>query len=319
MSAPEAAGANVEAARGPVLEARGLRKAYGAQLAVENVDLTLEPGEVYGFLGPNGAGKTTTIKMLLGLTRPDSGAVKLFGEDVAHAGAHARSRVGYLPETLSFYKTLNARQTLRFFAELKRVDVAEVDRRLQQVGLGDVGKKQVGAFSKGMIQRLGLAQALLGDPPFLLLDEPTTGLDPTGARQFKDLLRALNANGTTLFFSSHILSEVQEIATRVGVIQRGKIIAEDSVAALRSRLAMRGQLTLVLEHPPPSGLEAVVSRVEGVESAALEVDRLVVVCDPGVRWKVAQAVEQAGGRIRDLETKDASLEDVFVKLTGGGA
>jgi ABC-2 type transport system ATP-binding protein len=282
------------------------------------VTLSVEKGEIYGFLGPNGAGKTTTLRTLMGLARPDAGAVRVRGVDPLAHPAHAHAGLGYLPETLSFYKTLTGRQTLRFFAEVKGLARERADEALALVGLSEAGDKRVGEYSRGMTQRVGLAQALMGDPEILVLDEPTGGLDPLAHRQVKDLLRDRNRRGVTILFSSHILAEVQELAARVGMMRRGQLVAQDTVNALRERIGLKGALVLTVQNASPM-LAVEIQRMPGVESAKLEGDRLSVVCDAALRFDVAKRVEETGGRVLNMETKDASLEDVFVTLAQGGA
>jgi ABC-2 type transport system ATP-binding protein len=299
-----------------VLEAERLVKEYRGVRAVDEVTLSVQKGEIYGFLGPNGAGKTTTMRMLLGLARPDGGRVAIRNVDPHVDPREAHTALGFLPETLSFYRTLTGRQTLAFFAELKGVARERIDEHLHLVGLQQAADKRVGEYSRGMIQRLGLAQALLGDPEILVLDEPTGGLDPLAHRQVKDLLRDRNRRGVTILFSSHVLTEVQELAHRVGVLRRGKMAAEDTVARLRDKVGLKGGLVLTLANASPE-VALAVQRMDGVESARLEGDRLHVTCDATLRFGVAQRCEESGARVLNLETQEASLEDVFVKLATG--
>ncbi|MHB8585720.1 MAG: ABC transporter ATP-binding protein [Thermoplasmatota archaeon] len=301
------------------IEARALTKTYGNVQAAAGVSFRVPKGEIYGFLGPNGAGKTTTLKMILGLTKPTQGVALLDGVDVAQDPVRARQSLGYLPESMSLYKTLTGRQTLRFFAELRGAPKSEVDERLQQVGLAEAANRRVGTYSKGMAQRLAIAQALLASPKLLILDEPTSGLDPAGARWVKDLLRGLNGQGTTILFSSHILSEVQELAQRVAILSKGVVVAEDEVANLRSSLAMRGTLRIHLASPPPAGAEAALRAIAGVETVSLRGSTMDLTLDPSVRWQAIKAAEGAGCIIRDIQTQDATLEDVFLQVTRGGS
>ena len=299
-----------------VLETEHLTKSFRGLRAVDGVTLAVQKGEVYGFLGPNGAGKTTTLRMLLGLARPDAGSARIRGVDPLQDPARAHAGLGFLPETLSLYKTLTGRQTLRFFAELKGVPFERVDEHLALVGLDQAGDKRVGEYSRGMVQRVGLAQALLGDPEILVLDEPTGGLDPLAHRQVKDLLRDRSRRGVTILFSSHVLSEVQELAHRVAILRKGKLVAEDTVDNLRRRVALTGTIVLTLRTPSPS-VAIAVQQVPGVESATIDGAHLVVVCASELRFDVAKRAEEAGGGVLNMETRDASLEDVFVKLATG--
>jgi ABC-2 type transport system ATP-binding protein len=301
-----------------ILEVENLVKTYRGVRAVDDVTLSVQKGEIYGFLGPNGAGKTTTLRMLMGLAHPTSGRVRVRGIDPAADPRTAHTGLGFLPETLSFYKTLTGRQTLRFFAEVKGLGRERADEALALVGLADAGDKRLGEYSRGMTQRVGLAQALMGDPEILILDEPTGGLDPLAHRQVKDLLRDRNRKGVTIMFSSHILAEVQELANRVGMLRRGSLVAEDTVANLRARVGLKGMLTLTVQNVSPMTVVEI-QKIPGIESASLVGDQLKVVCDAGLRFDVAKRVEESGGRVLNMETQDASLEDVFINLAQGGA
>lgn len=302
----------------PVLETRGLVKTFRGARAVDDLTLRVEKGEIYGFLGPNGAGKTTTLRLLLGLARPDSGSVAVRGVDPLIEPVRAHERLGFLPETLSLYRPLTGRQTLRFFAQVKGVSPEQADEVLAQVGLSEAAGKRVGEYSRGMTQRIGLAQALLGEPDILVLDEPTGGLDPLAHRQIKDLLRSLNAKGVTIFFSSHLLGEVQELAHRVAILRKGRLVAEDSVEALRTRTSLKGHLVLTLTNASHTVTMAV-QALPGVESARLDGNRLIVVCPPELRFDVAKRADEAGGGVTNMETQEPSLEDVFMRLASGEA
>jgi ABC-2 type transport system ATP-binding protein len=299
-----------------ILETQGLVKTYRGVRAVDDVTLSVQKGEIYGFLGPNGAGKTTTLRMLMGLARPDAGSVRVRGVDPLADPAAAHAGLGFLPETLSFYKTLSGRQTLRFFAEIKGLRPEAADEALALVGLADAANKRVGEYSRGMTQRVGLAQALMGEPEILVLDEPTGGLDPLAHRQVKDLLRDRNRRGVTIIFSSHILTEVQELANRVGMMRKGKLVAQDTVDGLRARVGLKGMLVLTLLNPTPM-VAVAVQKMQGVESATLVGDKLQVVCDAALRFDVAKLCEETGARVLNMETKEASLEDVFVSIAQG--
>jgi len=225
---------------GEAIRTEGLTKVYrrlfgfGRVLAVENLDLAVPRGRTFGFLGPNGAGKTTTIKMLLGLVRPTSGGGWLFGEPIGSKAG--RAQVGFLPEDPSFAKHLRAREFLRFCSRLSHLSAEQCrtrpDEVLEIVGLADVAHRRLGTFSRGMLERIGIAQALLHEPALLILDEPMTGLDPAGRREVKGLIQRLAAEGKTLFFSSHILSDVEELCDRVGILNRGRLIKTGSLDEL---------------------------------------------------------------------------------------
>ena len=300
-----------------VLEAVDLVKTYRGVAAVSGVSMSVRKGEIYGFLGPNGAGKSTTLRTLLGLAKPTAGRVAVRGVDPLADPRAAHASLGFLPETLSFYRTLTGRQTLRFFADLKGVAPERVDETLALVGLEQAAGKRVGEYSRGMTQRLGLAQAFLGEPEILVLDEPTGGLDPLAHRAIKDMLRERNRQGTTILFSSHVLTEVEELASRVGVLRSGKLVGEDTVAGLRRKVGLEGGIVLTLAGATPM-VAVAVQQISGVTSARLDGDKLVVLCDPTLRFDVAKAAEAAGAKVLNLETREATLEDVFVKLAAGG-
>ena len=217
----------------PPVEARGLVKRYGEIVAVDDVDLTVNPGDVYGYLGPNGAGKTTSLRMLLGLIRPTSGAVRLFGLDPLIDGARALDGVAGFVEGPRFYPYLSGRKNLELLAAYDRNGATgRIDEVLDVVELRDRAKDRVGGYSHGMRQRLGIAASLLREPRLLLLDEPTTGLDPAGMRDMRELVHRLAGQGMTVMLSSHLMSEVQELCNRVAIIQRGKVIRESTLDEL---------------------------------------------------------------------------------------
>ncbi len=224
-----------------IVETRNLRvefrapgSAQGKKIAVKNLNLKVQPGEIFGFLGPNGAGKTTTMNVLLGFVNATSGAAFLFGVDVREP--IARQRIGYLPELTYYYKFLTAEELLRFYARIFRIPCAEADRRIAQllrlVELDSARKRPIKTYSKGMQQRVGLAQALINDPDLLILDEPTSGLDPLGRMKVREIIQRLKNEGKTVFFSSHELGEVETVCDRVAIINQGELKVEGSVADL---------------------------------------------------------------------------------------
>jgi len=213
-----------------IIEAEGLTKRYGIQIAVNSLTLQIHEGEVFGFLGPNGAGKTTTLLMFLGLTEPTSGKVQVIGFDPTREPLRVKERVGYLPENVGFYDDMDARQNLRFIARLNRIpdEVSDksIDELLRVVGLFEEGQKKVGTYSKGMRQRLGIAEVLIKEPKLIFLDEPTIGLDPDGTNRMLDLIRSLSREkNITIFLSSHLLDQVQRICDRVGIMIKGNLVA----------------------------------------------------------------------------------------------
>ena len=223
-----------------IIETEGLTKRYGSQTAVNNLNLSIDEGEVFGFLGPNGAGKTTTILMFLGLTEPTSGKVKVIGFDPTRDPFHVKEKVGYLPENVGFYDDMDARQNLRYIARLNRipdkVSDTRIDETLNLVGLLDEAKKKVGTYSKGMRQRLGIAEVLIKEPKLIFLDEPTIGLDPDGTNRMLDLIHSLSRDRKmTVFLSSHLLDQVQQICDRVGIMIKGKLVAIGPIGELAKK------------------------------------------------------------------------------------
>jgi len=223
-----------------IIETRGLTRRYGRQTAVDRLDLEVREGEIFGFLGPNGAGKTTTILMLLGLTEPTAGSARVLGHDPVLDPLPIKRQVGYLPENVGFYDDLTAWENLQYIADLNRIPRSDAARKIESalatVGLSDVGDKPVGAFSRGMRQRLGIAELLVKDPRLLILDEPTLGLDPDGTLKMLDLIRDLNrSRGITVMFSSHLLDQVQRICHRVGIMIQGRLVALGTLEELARR------------------------------------------------------------------------------------
>ena len=226
--------------RDVILIAEELTKRYGSETAVNHLNLTVGEGEVFGFLGPNGAGKTTSILMFLGLTEPSSGKVNVVGFDPTRDPFHVKEKVGYLPENVGFYDDMDARQNLRFIARLNRipdkVSNPRIDETLNLVGLLDEAKKKVGVYSKGMRQRLGIAEVLIKEPKLLFLDEPTIGLDPDGTNRMLDLIHTLSRDrGMTIFLSSHLLDQVQRICDRVGIMIKGNLVAVGPIEELAKK------------------------------------------------------------------------------------
>lgn len=298
------------------IEINGLTKKYKGFKAVDNLSFNVKTGEIFGFLGPNGAGKTTTIKALLGLIHADSGVMKINGYNIKENEIDAKKKIGYLPERTSFYDNLTPVQTLNFFCELKGEDKSVVMPLLKEVGLEDSLDKKVGAFSKGMVQLLGIAQTMIGKPSIYILDEPTGGLDARWVKVVRDKIKMLQKQGVTVIFSSHILSEVQTLCDRVAIINKGKLIAEDTVPNLNRHLNIKPRLEITIK-----GLEGrvpkIISDLKGVEEVEAKDDTLFVTCEPTVRVKVISSLEEAGFQIDNIKTIEPSLEDAFVKLIEG--
>ncbi len=226
--------------RETVIRIEGLTKRYGTQVAVDNLSLDVAEGEIFGFLGPNGAGKTTTMLMLLGLTEPTAGTVRVCGYDPAREPLKVKEIIGYLPESVGFYEDMDARQNLRYIARLNRIPDSvsgpRIDHLLEVIDLAKEAGKKVGSYSKGMRQRLGIAEVLIKEPKVIFLDEPTIGLDPDGTNKMLDLIQGLSRERKiTIFFSSHLLDQVQRISDRIGIMIKGKLVAAGSLDELAQR------------------------------------------------------------------------------------
>lgn len=297
------------------IEVSSLTKTYNHVAAVNNVSFAVNKGEIFGFLGPNGAGKTTTIKAMLDLIHANTGTIVINGIDVKTQGKEAKKYIGYMPEKVAFYDNLTALQNLRFYAEIKHVSNEECSQLIEEFGLGDTGKKRVGKFSKGMVQRLGMARAILGNPPILILDEPSGGLDPRGVVLIRDKILDMKKKGTTIFISSHILSEIQEICDRVGIINKGVLVAQDSVAGLSKKLNLKPQISITVDSMS-TAIENSIKNLPGVESIKVKGNTIDIVCDGAMKAKVILAISTAGANIQNLQTKEPSLEEVFMRYTG---
>lgn len=299
-----------------IIKTEDLHKCFKNVKAVQGVNLNVKKGDVYGFLGPNGAGKTTTIKMILGLTHPDSGNVFIKGKNIAESGVDLRASIGYLPERAQLYKNLTAIQTLNFFAELRKVDKKECDELLSKVGLTKWRDAKVGTFSKGMVQLLGIGQALLGNPELLILDEPTSGLDPRWSRILKDTILEKNSKGTTVFFSSHLLFEVQELCNRVAILNKGRLIIEDTVDKISGGVYLKPQLILRIQGDTQAAVNIL---TEGGFDCQLVGNQLKVPVESDRKIKVLNLLQKKGVVIEDFRTEEPSLEAAFIQYIGDEA
>jgi ABC-type multidrug transport system ATPase subunit len=300
------------------IQTEGLTKRLGDAAVVDKLDLAVPRGSVYGFLGPNGSGKTTTIRMLLGLIWPTAGSYRVLGEAMPGANAKVLPQVGALIEGPAFYPWLTGRQNL------KRIDAAGLDGQrktraariadaLTRVGLSAAANKRFRAYSLGMKQRLGLAAALLRPRSLLILDEPTNGMDPQGTREIRNLVRELAAEGSTVFLSSHLLSEVEQLCTHVGIISVGKMVAQGSVEELRGR----GEAMLRVETDDAPGAATVLDRL-GLEAITVTGEVVSAQLDGQRPEECTRELVMAGVGVRSLTTDRRSLEDAFVALTGEG-
>jgi ABC-2 type transport system ATP-binding protein len=294
-----------------VITTRRLTKRYGKDVvAVADLDLSVRRGEVYGFLGLNGAGKTTTLRMLLGLIRPTSGTAVVAGRRPGDPAGLAK--IGSLVESPAFYPYLSGRENLKVIATYAGVLHSKVDPALEEVELLDRGKDRFGTYSMGMKQRLGVAAALLKEPELLILDEPTNGLDPQGVVEMRSLIRRLGTGSRTVLLSSHLLSEMEQVCDRVGIIRHGRLVREGTVDELRGEPAVTVRAT---------PLEAARRSLEGMLGAAAvtTVDgTLRIATDPERAADINAALVQAHIRVSELRPAERSLEDVFLQVTGEG-
>jgi len=303
------------------IDARALRKQFGDTTALESVTFAVPQGSVFGFLGPNGAGKTTTIRILTGLARPTGGAARVLGRDLGALGEDARREIGFLPDVPAFYHWMTAGDFLhlagRLFGLAGRELRERIDTLLDLAGLTGVTTR-IGGFSRGMKQRLGVAQALVNAPSLLLLDEPTSALDPIGRREVLDMIASLRGR-TTVFFSTHILADVERVCDTAAILDRGRVVASAPVAELKRRAAAE-RITIEVE----GDAAALAERLTGapwLSGTQLEGSRLrLTVSDVAqAQRSIPEAIAALGLGLRRLETGEVSLEDVFVRLIGEGS
>ncbi|CUJ69689.1 Daunorubicin/doxorubicin resistance ATP-binding protein DrrA [Achromobacter xylosoxidans] len=286
----------------------GVSKHYGAQRAIDGLDLQLREGECVALAGHNGAGKSTLIKLVLGLIRPTDGRVTLFGEDAhSRAAARLRDRVGYLPETVALHPSLTGVETLAFYARLKRRSLSGNPALLEKVGIAGAAHRRVGGYSKGMRQRLALAQALLGEPRVLLFDEPTTGLDPASRLMFYEIVHELRAAGATILLSTHALSELAGHADRIVVMKAGRKIADGAMSALRRDTGLPIRIRLTLAEPQSGTLLARPWR-------RLDACRYELACQERDKVEAIRGIGAIAAPIADLDIQAPSLDDIYAHL-----
>jgi ABC-2 type transport system ATP-binding protein len=300
-------------AESPPIEVRRLAKRYGEITAVDDVDLTVNPGDVFGYLGPNGAGKTTSLRMMLGLIRPTAGSVRLFGRDPQISVTALEGVAGFV-EAPSFYPYLSGRDNLRLCSALDGESATTIDEVLEIVELRDRAKDKVKGYSHGMRQRLGIASALLRNPRLLLLDEPATGLDPAGMRDMRLLIRDLGQRGITVLLSSHQMMEVEELCNRVAIIRSGRIAYEGSLAELRGRAGVSYRLRTTDD----ARAREVCSAQPGIEVVATSETGLAFkASDEAAVAALSVALGESGAPVVELTPHQATLEDLFFQLTEG--
>jgi ABC-2 type transport system ATP-binding protein len=301
-----------------MIQVNGLTKDYGARRAIDNLTFDAEQGEIVGFLGPNGAGKTTTMRILTGYMPPTDGTAVVAGYNVVEESLEVRKRVGYLPETVPLYDDMTAIDYLKFMADLRRIPNPEerAYETLEGVNHKERADSYIGTFSKGMRQRVGLAQALIHRPEVLILDEPTIGLDPAQVVEMRNVIREIGKDRTVLL-STHILSEAQQICDRVLIINKGQIVTEDTPENLQSRL-VGAQRVVLRVRGDSDGLSNKIARVKGVQAVEAKPDGSVefeFAAGEDTRPQVAKAVVQAGYELLELRPVGLSLEEIFLELT----
>ena len=299
---------------GPAVVANGLTKTYDGFVAVDHLDLTIQRGEIFGIVGPNGAGKTTTILMLLGLTEPSAGTARVLGMNPARESLRIKSRVGYLPDEVGFYDDLSAKANLRYAAELNRVPrkgiESRVDRLLESVGLTGNSDKRVSEFSRGMRQRLGVAEALIKDPEVLILDEPTVNIDPEGVRELLDLVQRLRSDfGITVVLASHLLHQVEQVCDRLGIFVSGRMAAVGTVAELAAGIDSEHVFEVEVASRPTDALRSIES-LPGVDSATVHDYRISVAADRDVRPAIVDSMIANGHGLLGLTKTVVDLDSI---------
>ncbi len=301
-----------------VVETKGLTKTYDDTTVVDHLNLRITENEIFGLLGPNGAGKTTTILMLLGLTEPAAGTAQVCGFNSTREPLKVKRLVGYMPEKVGFYDNLTARENLDFIAELNNISYTEsqrqIDQLLKAVGLSEVADKPVGKFSRGMKQRLGVADVLVKKPKVAIFDEPTAGLDPEGISRILDLIASLPQTGTTVIMCSHRLYEVQKVCHSIGILSKGKMVVEGSLNHLSREALAEGRYRIEVETTQltPELVETI-KQVSGVTKVETDSNRLLINADSDLRAEIAKIVVQSNIPLVEMKIHEFTLDDIYMK------
>lgn len=299
-----------------VIEVSNVSKIYGDITALDDISLSVAQGEMFGLIGPNGAGKSTLFKLMLGLIPPTSGNIRVHGVLIDGRDFRAvRRRIGYLPESFVTYDNLTGLEILRLFADLKQVPRSSCAALLARVGLADAAGRRVGGYSKGMRQRLGFAQVLLGKPDLIFLDEPTNGLDPQGIHDFYQMLRQVQAEGATIILTSHILAEIQERVDRLVILQTGHIAAQGTLAQLRTQRVLPSVIEVTLSFGQQAGIEAGLARMAGLQ-ITMNGQRARISCPPTQKVAVLELLFALEGAVQEIAVHEPSLEDLFLGYGG---
>ncbi|MBN1417092.1 MAG: ABC transporter ATP-binding protein [Bacteroidales bacterium] len=312
------------------IELVDLTKKYGSFTAVDHLNLTIKKGEIFGLLGPNGAGKSTAILMMLGLTEPTSGSVRVCGIDSTRQPIEVKRKVGYLPEDVGFYDNRNGLENLIFTAQLNRMSAREAAQKAEQllnrVGLSGEAKKKVGKYSRGMRQRLGLADVLIKNPEIIILDEPTLGIDPTGVRDFLELIvRLSREEGLTVLFSSHHLHQVQKVCDRVGLFVNDRLLAEGNIQTLSEKLFHNSPFIVEVgiagafrKKYTPDRLNKILKGIDGIIAVRTTDELIQIECSGDVTPDIARAVVESGAGLNYLNKKEYGLDDIYYHYFEGG-
>ena len=301
-----------------VVETKDLTKTYDGTTVVDRLNLRINENEVFGLLGPNGAGKTTTILMLLGLTEPSGGVARVCGFDSTREPLKVKRLAGYMPEKVGFYENMTARENLDFIAQLNNISYEESQRRINRlieaVGLSEMADRSVAQFSRGMKQRLGVADVLIKQPKVAIFDEPTAGLDPEGINQVLDLIASLPETGTTVIMSSHRLYEVQRVCHSIGILSKGKIVVQGHIDELTREAMTGGRYRIELEttETTPQLIDTI-KGVKGVSSVEVEGNQLLINTDSDLRTEIARVVVQSNIPLVQMKIQDFSLDDIYMK------
>ncbi len=300
------------------IETRDLTKKYGDTTVVDHLNFQVKENEVFGLLGPNGAGKTTTILMLLGLTEPAAGSARVFDFNPTREPIKVKRIVGYLPEQVGFYDNLSATENLRFIANLNNISPAESERRigevLKTVGLAQEKDMVTGKFSRGMRQRLGIADVLIKQPKLVILDEPTSGLDPQGINQLLDLIASLPGKGTSVLLSSHQLHQVQRVCHRVGILSKGKMVVEGVIDELGREALAGGRYLIEIETAEPKAeLPDVIRKIEGVEKVEVNGVLMKISTSSDLRSQISRVIIDSGTLLVQMKVHEFSLDDIYMR------
>lgn len=296
-----------------MIQVRNLIKKFNDFVAVNDVSFEIERGETFALLGPNGSGKTSTLKCMVGLNLPTCGNISIEGLDIVRNAREAKRLMSFLPQRAGFSEQMTGREVLEFYCRLRRIPSQRIDETLNTPNFHFNGffDKSVSQFSGGMVQRLGLAVACLPDVPVLVLDEPTASLDPNGAIQFREFLSSLKRQAKTIVFSSHMLADVEQLADRVGIMVGGKLVALESVAALRNELSSSARLRVVVTKLDSQSIEATTRA--GATDLVVDANSMLMNARPEDRLQILRAIEKSGGQIQSFRMEELSLEDVYMK------